>query len=223
MISYKNLRIVFLLFAGTIVSCTKLHEDLGNTFTNEQVASSLGSAGTELLLQAAYNDLSVPFAVADDIISLEVNSTDEALVPTRGGDWDDNGAWRVLHAHTWNADNNHILICFNNFNRLNFDATNVLAFNPSATQAAQARFLRAVSLYFLLDLYGQYPFRQPGDNLLNAPEVKFGGDAVQFIIDELNAILPDLPLGGKSNMTLANQDACKTLLMKCYLNRGAFI
>jgi len=63
----------------------------------------------------------------------------------------------------------------------------------------------------------------PGDNLLNAPEVKFGGDAVQFIIDELNAILPDLVPGGKSNMAVANQDACKTLLMKCYLNRGAFI
>ncbi|TMI94346.1 MAG: RagB/SusD family nutrient uptake outer membrane protein [Bacteroidetes bacterium] len=107
-------------------------------------------------------------------------------------------------------------------NKLNFDATNVLAFKPSTSQAAQARFLRALSLYTLLDLWGQYPFRQPGDNLLNAPTVKSGADGIQFIIDELNAVLPDLGPGGNANMAIANADACKTLLMKCYLNRGAF-
>jgi hypothetical protein len=58
--------------------------------------------------------------------------------------------------------------------------------------------------------------------LLNAPEVKTGDGAVQFIIDELNAIMPDLGPGGVANMSKANQDAAKTLLMKCYLNKGAF-
>jgi len=158
MISYKNLRIVFLLLAGTIVSCTKLHEDLGNTFTSGQVEGSLGAAGTALLLQAAYNDLSAPFAVSNQVIALEENSSDEALVPTRGGDWDDNGDWRVLHSHAWNADHSYIRNVFNNLNRISFDATNVLAFNPSATQAAEARFLRAFSLYYLLDLYGNIHF-----------------------------------------------------------------
>jgi len=83
--------------------------------------------------------------------------------------------------------------------------------------------LRALSLYTLLDLFGQYPVRNPGDNLLNAPTVKSGADAIQFIIDELTAILPDLGPGGNANMAIANQDACKALLMKCYLNKGAFI
>jgi hypothetical protein len=28
-------------------------------------------------------------------------STDAMVGPTRGGDWDDAGVWRQLHAYTW--------------------------------------------------------------------------------------------------------------------------
>ena len=137
---------------------------------------ALGANGTQLLLQAAYTDLTLYSSDIGQIFNLQENSTDESLVPTRGGDWDDNGAWRVMHNHTWNADLGSILNTFNSLNKLNFDATNVLAFNPTPAQAAQARFLRALSLYELLNLFGQYPFRNPGDNLLNAPTVKHGAE-----------------------------------------------
>ncbi|WP_121356997.1 RagB/SusD family nutrient uptake outer membrane protein [Flavisolibacter nicotianae] len=210
---------LFLVVAA--MGCTKLDENLNSTLTNTQTANALGSAGVGLLLQAAYGDLRVPFTNQDQLFSLEENTADESLVPTRGGDWDDNGVWRVLHAHTWTADHGQILSVFNNLNKLNFDATNVLQFGPSKQQAAEARFLRALSLYYLLDLYGQYPFRNPGDNLLNAPEVKSGAAAAQFIIDELNAVVPDLP-AFNNNPGQATQEAAKMLLMKCYLNRGAW-
>jgi len=201
-------------------SCTKLDEGLNSTFSNAQTAQALGASGVGLLLNTAYTDLGVPFTNQDQLFSLEGNTADESLVPTRGGDWDDNGVWRVLHAHTWNADHGQVLSVFNNLNKLNFDATNVLAFSPSKPQAAEARFLRALSLYFLTDLYGQYPFRNPGDNLLNAPEVKSGAAAAQFIIDELTAVMPDLP--AFSSAGRASQEAGKVLLMKTYLNRGAW-
>jgi len=219
MIKFKNLRIYALLLV-TAVSCSKLNEGLNSTLTNSQTATALGSAGVGLLLQAAYADLQTPFTNQDQVFSLEENTADESLVPTRGGDWDDNGVWRVLHNHTWNADHGQILSVFNNLNKINFDATNVLAFSPSKQQAAEARFLRALSLYYLLDLYGQYPVRNPGDNLLNAPQVKSGAAAAQFIIDELTAIINDLPTA--RNAAQATQIAGKTLLMKCYLNRGAW-
>ena len=223
MVSYKNLKIVGGLLAMTILGCTKLHEGLRSTLTSSQTSSALGAQGTQLLLQAAYTDMGTPFCGDQgQVLSLEENSSDISLVPTRGGDWDDNGTWRIVHNHTFSANDGNLLNAFNNLNKLNFDATNVLAFKPSTSQAAQARFLRALSLYTLLDLWGQYPFRQPGDNLLNAPTVKSGADGIQFIIDELNAVLPDLGPGGNANMAIANADACKTLLMKCYLNRGAF-
>lgn len=219
MIKSKNSKFCLLLIL-TAVSCTRLNEKLNNTFTNAQTANALGASGVGLLLQSAYTDLGGPFTGQDQLFSLEENTADESLVPTRGGDWDDNGVWRVLHNHTWNANHGQILSVFNNLNKINFDATNVLAFNPSKQQAAEARFLRALSLYYLLDLYGQYPVRNPGDNLLNAPVVKSGAVAAQFIIDELNAALPDL--SNAHNPGQATQIAAKTLLMKCYLNRGAW-
>jgi starch-binding outer membrane protein, SusD/RagB family len=224
MLSYRNLKIVGVLLSITIISCTKLDEKLRSNLTSDQTANALGAAGTDLLLQTAYKDIGGPFLNDQgQVLSLQENSSDLSLVPTRGGDWDDNGSWRIIHAHQFNADDANTLNCFNNLNKLNFDATNVLAFNPSASQSAQARFLRALSLYTLLDIFNQYPIRQPGENLLNAPEVKTGAPAIQFIIDELTAIIPDLVDGGVANMAKANKDAARTLLMKCYLNRGAFI
>jgi len=216
---YSKISAAALLLLG-LAACTKLKEEYKSSFTNGQVTAGLGSAGTTILLQGAYSDIATPFTAQDNVFSLEECVADETLVPTRGGDWDDNGVWRVLHNHTWNADHGQILTVFNNLNKLNFDATNVLQFNPSAGQAAEARFLRAFALYYLLDLYNQFPVRNPGDNLLNAPKVYTGDSAVQFIISELTAILPDLPTG--NTMSQANPDAAKALLMKCYLNRGAF-
>jgi len=203
-----------------MTGCTKLNEGLGSTLTNAQVSSALGSAGTGLLLSAAYSDLGGPLTGQDQLFSLMENTTDESLVPTRGGDWDDNGVWRVMHNHTWNADHGQITGVFNALNKINFDATNVLGFNPSAGQAAEARFIRALALYYLLDLYGQFPIRNPGDNLLLAPTVKSASDGAAFLISELTAILPALPASNGTN--LANPDACRTLLMKCYLQQGTW-
>jgi hypothetical protein len=209
-----------ILAVAVLAGCTKLNEDLGSTLTNGQVSNALGSAGTGLLLSAAYADLGGPLSSQDLVFSLQENSTDESLVPTRGGDWDDNGVWRVVHNHTWNADHGQVTNVFNALNKINFDATNVLGFGPSAAQAAEARFIRALALYYLLDLYGQFPIRNPGDNLLLPPTVKSGADAAQFIIDELTAALPNLPASNGSDK--ANPDACRTLLMKCYLQRGTW-
>lgn len=218
-VTYKYLVLLCIIAAAS--GCTKLNEDLNSTFTNGQVSSALGANGTALLLNAAYSDLGGPLTAQDLLFSLQENTSDEALVPTRGGDWDDNGVWRVLHAHTWNADHQYILNVFNALNKASFDATNVLAFNPTPAQAAEARFIRALVLYYLLDLYGQYPIREPGEDLRKAPLVRSGADAINFIISELNAILPTLPANNGAER--ANPDACRTLLMKCYLQKGAFI
>jgi len=215
----KYIKISAILLLGGIAGCTKLEEKYVATVPKDQAVTSLGAQFPALLLTSAYNDIPGPFVNQDQVFSLEENSSDESLVPTRGGDWDDNGVWRVIHNHTWNADHGQVLSVYNGLNKMNFDATNVLQYSPSKGQAAEARFLRAYALYYLLDIYGQYPLRQPGENLLNAPKVYFGDSAVQFIISELTSIIPDLSTG---SMTQAGQDAANVLLMRCYLNRGAF-
>lgn len=202
--------------------CSKLDQHLKSTLTSDQAEVALGVNGTQLLLQSAYNDVGSPYSDPGNILALEEVTGDECVVPTRGGDWDDNGKWRALKQHKFTPDNVDIIQNqFDALNKLNFDATNVLAFKPTASQAAEAKFLRALSLYQLLDLFGQFPLRQPGENLLNPPKVYSGEDAVQFIISELNVIIPDLP--ANNGMSKANKDAANMLLMKLYLNHGAFI
>jgi starch-binding outer membrane protein, SusD/RagB family len=217
----KYIKISLLLVLASIAGCTKLNESYKSTLPADEAAAALGAQGVTLLLQSAYNDIPSPFGSDQGgVFSLEENSKDESLVVTRGGDWDDNGVWRVVHNHSWNADHSQVLSVYNNLNKISFDATNVLNFKPSKAQAAEARFLRAYALYYLLDIYNQYPFRNPGDTLLNAPKVLTGDAAIQFIISELNAILPDISASNSNQQ--ANADAIKVLLMKCYLNRGAF-
>lgn len=220
---YSHILTTALLFIIiTSISCTKLDQQLNGALTNEEATNALGSNGTSLLLQTAYNDIGNPYSDYGNIFALEEVTADQCIVPTRGGDWDDNGMWRALHQHTWTTDGVSVILNqFNSLNKINFDATNVLAFKPSKEQAAEARFIRALSLYQLLTFYGQFPFRNPGDNLLNAPRVYSGDSAVNFIIDELTTILPDLSPGNP--ISKANPDAAKMLLMKCYLNKGAFI
>ncbi len=202
--------------------CTKLEEKLQGQATDEQVGGSGGSA--DALLRGAYNSMRLPYQSNDQVFALSEMSTDELIAPTRGGDWDDNGAWRVIHAHAWDGDNIHIRDCFNNLGGVIYTATNLLQFNPSAQQAAEARFLRAFAMFSMLDLYDQVPYRDPGEKVTEASRVRAGTEALDYIISELNDIMAALPDVGAANLnvTKANKDAARVLLMKCYLNKGVF-
>jgi starch-binding outer membrane protein, SusD/RagB family len=220
--NYKKIVTLLLITAAVIgFGCTKLNQKLRSTLTVNEAANSFNAS---LFLQSAYDDVGGPYSdLAGDVSSLEDVTGDEAVVPTRKTDWYDNGEWVGLHKHNWPVDDGDqkFINSWNHLNKINFDATNVLTFNPSPEQAAEARFLRALSLYQLLDLFGQYPFRDPGENLLNAPKVYRGDSAVQFIISELTTILPQL--SDANTVIQANPDAARMLLMKVYLNRGALI
>jgi hypothetical protein len=217
---YFNIKaVIFILFIAYSIGCTKLDQKLKSTLTSEEATNTFNAS---LFLQTAYYDLGYRYSDLGRVFALEEVPADETVVPTRGGDWDDNGKWRALHQHAWTQDNvNTFEQEFNGLNKVQFDATNVLNYKPSDGQAAEARFIRAFALYQLLDLFGQFPYREPAENLLNAPKVYTGDSAVQFIINELNAIIP--ALDSKNPINKATPDAAKMLLMKVYLNKGAFL
>jgi starch-binding outer membrane protein, SusD/RagB family len=215
---FNKAYLLFFLIAGTMwSSCTKLDESLGSTITKQQADSVIK---VPALLAAAYNGLQLPYQDQSNYWALCEMTSDEAVAPTRGGDWDDNGVWRALKLHNWNSDHLFITNAFENILQLQFLATNVLNFGPTAQQAAEARFLRAWSMFSILDGWGQVPFRNPNDTLLNAPKVLQAADAANFIISELNDI--EGTLTDTVPAYEANRSAAKALLMKVYLNRGAF-
>lgn len=212
----KYFKIYFLfLFSAALFSCTKLKEQ----FRSELEINNSGSITADQILSSAYIELNGPFQTGD-LWHIQEHTSDEAIAPTRGPDWDDNGQWRMLHAHTWNADQSQIGGAFNGLLRAQFAASNVLQFSPSPLQAAEARFIRALTMYAVLDGYDQVPYREDLSDYRKLPVTLKGVEAADFIIGELNAIMGDLPATGPAY--LANQDAAKVLLMKLYLNKGVY-
>jgi hypothetical protein len=215
------------IYRSALMICTivglhacSLDEQLGSALTKSQADSVVKVPS---LLKGAYDNLQRPYQDFEYSWGMSEMSSDEAVAPTRAGDWDDNGVWRSLKLHAWTPDHLHVGRTFTDLLTLQFSATNVLNFNPNDNQAAQARFLRALSMFTVVDLYGQVPFRNPKDTLLNAPRVMKAAEAIDFIISELTDIMKDLGDRPATPAYEANKDAARFLLMKCYLNKGAFL
>ncbi|RFM25929.1 RagB/SusD family nutrient uptake outer membrane protein [Deminuibacter soli] len=215
----RYIKIFILILASSLLlfSCTKLDETFQGDATEAQVGSG-GTSSVDALLKATYASMQFNYQDQGNVFAMTEMTTDELIAPTRGPDWDDNGVWRVLHAHKWDADNVHIRDCFTGLLGTTFSATDLLRFNPTTQQAAEARFLRAFCMFTVLDCWDQVPYRDPGESTLNPSRVRKGTEALDYIITEVEAIKNDLPDGPASK---ANKWAARVLLMKCYLNKGA--
>jgi len=212
---HKILIVIFFISAS-LFSCTKLDEKFNGDLPD--LAQS-ANANIDALLKGVYTSMHVTFQDQANAFALTEMSTDELIGPTRGPDWDDNGAWRVLHAHKWDGDNVHVRDVFNQLQGTIFAATDLLRFDSTSSKAAEARMLRAFSHYLLLDLYDQVPYRDPGESTLLPSRVRKGTEELDYIVAELNAIIPTLPDGP---LGAANKNAAKVLLMKCLLNKGVY-
>lgn len=216
--------LIYIALAGVATmgtsSCTKLTEE----FRGELEESDGLNVDPAALLITAYNSLNTPYQQDQRWVMQEV-STDAAMAPTRGGDWDDNGMHRAIHLHTWNADNGYMNNTFVSLGTAIYNATNVLRYNPGAQQAAEARFIRALAMFDMLDLYGVVPIREGEslDDFRIAPEVLQPQQAIDYIVKELNEIMASLPENGPTAAYVANRNAARALLMKVYLNRGTFL
>lgn len=215
---YLNKFLFSLVAIAFISGCTKLNEELNS----ELGEGSKKDAG--LLLTAAYTALYSPY-IQGNRWCLQEFSTDAAMAPTRGGDWDDNGTHRAIHQHTWNADNSYMNGTFTGLLTACYQATVVLGNNPTPQQAAEARFIRALAVFDVLDLWGSVPFREGEslDDFRIAPKVFTTAEAMDFVESELNAIINDLPNNGPQKAYTANKNAAYFLLMKLYLNKGTFL
>jgi hypothetical protein len=192
-----------------------INETLGGQLTEDQIPKGDPSA----LLQGVYNAQRDPIQGCVSVFALEEVSTDARIMPTRGPDWDDNGKWRALYNHTWDAQNERVRDTYTQLNGIIYASTDLLRFSPTTQQAAEARFLRAWASYLVLDLYDQVLYRDPGETLSMLARVRKGTEALNYIISEITAIQGSLPTGRAGQ---ANQNAAKVLLMKCYLNKGVY-
>lgn len=129
------------------------------------------------------------------IYDLNTFTTDEAIMPTRGGDWYDGGFWQGLYLHRWGVNNEAIyatweylyrtvILCNGSLERIQDFAEKHPEENV-ADCVAEVRALRAMFYYYIMDLFGSVPLIEKSN-----PEVE---DIVQekrskvfnFIVKEL--------------------------------------
>jgi starch-binding outer membrane protein, SusD/RagB family len=213
-----------ILFLGTLAvlsSCTDLEVKEKDSIVIESTGGEFTGIDPVAGLTTGYTDLRV-FGDQANIYSLLEVSSDELLIPTRGTDWGDNGAWRTIHQHSWDASHNHILTTWNQLNSNIYRLNQLLApeSNASAQQLAEGRFLRAFNMFFLIDLFGQVPFREVNDGPDDNPRVMTRQEAFEFAMQDLTDALPNLPtvapgLGTKQ----ASKAAARFLMAKMLLNK----
>ncbi len=200
-------------------SCTNLNEQaLDGSIQSEAQG---GTVDTHAYLQTAYNGLR-EFQNQGNMFAFSEMSTDALVGPTRGGDWDDNGAWRQMHTLSWDPVHVHVRDTWNILLSNVYNCNQVIDNNGSAADVLEARFLRAFYYFNVIDLFGQTPYRDAETGLKKDAKVWSRSDATDKVISELEAILPALPARTAGDASIANKDAAHFLLAKLYLNKAVY-
>ena len=88
---------------------------------------------------------------------------------------------------------------------------------------AEARFLRALSYYHAIDLFGAVPLVDENFDVSKLPVQKTRAEVFAFVESELKAIRASLPVGSTgANYGRASQGAVNMVLAKIYLNAGVY-
>ena len=107
------------------------------------------------------------------VYDLQTFGSDEAMLPTRGGDWYDGGLWQDMYRHSWSAGHDlpknawlylYKVITLCNRSQEQLEAHQSLL-DTATLQSYQAevRALRAIYYWYLLDLFGPVPLVTSSD------------------------------------------------------------
>jgi hypothetical protein len=223
----KQFKIYILTLASVVglTACTNLEIEETDSIISEGFQ---GLADTNSTIGELYNRIGGQYGDQANFFALQEVTTDAALVPTRGTDWGDNGLWRVLHDHTWNGEHAFIITVWDQFNANQLFASQILdsRSNPSPANIGDASFLRAYSMWIILDNYGQIPFRDTALPSSSLPVVLTGQAAVDFIIADLDQAIANLPTtaaGTGDALNTASKAAARHLKAKVLLNKHIYL
>ncbi len=222
----KNSKIFKFISLGfgvmTFASCTDLvvEEKDSIAIVSSGAGFVAGNPGEQI--NALYNGLGL-YTDQGNIYSLNQHTSAEMIPPTRGVDWGDNGVWRTLHSHTWDATHTQVLGTWNALNSRSFNCEQVLGSNPTPLQKAEAQALRGFFMYQVMDLWGQVPRRTIDQGVDDLPKVLTRSEAFDFIVKDLEEALPALPKVGPSDINAkASKAMVNTLLARLYLNKAVY-
>lgn len=157
-------------------------------------------------------------------------TTDEMILPARGGNWYDGARYFQLHQHNWNADNgvidggwNWITNTITTINQ-NLAVVETAPESPAKVQGlAELKAMRAISYFIMLDMWGNVPILTKfGDK--TPPTTSPRKDVYAFVEKELLEAIPGL--SADVNATTYGRPTKFTaygFLAKLYLNSEVYI
>ncbi|GAB3321396.1 RagB/SusD family nutrient uptake outer membrane protein [Larkinella ripae] len=200
-----------LLMAGQ--SCTDLDEKTYDVIPTDQFGQTTQQQAA--LIGPLYSGLADYYGNSQALNA----TTDEQIVPTRGGDWKDGDNWKRLYQHTWDptTDNGQFngpwTWCYNNITSINQQLGSI----TDETTKAELRALRAFFHYKAMDMFGNVIIAdQVGTT---TPAQKTRTEVFTWIEKELLEVYPKLSstVGG-AYYGRFNRSVVNMILAKMYLN-----
>lgn len=219
----KILYIIPLLFL--VLSCTDLNTELYDSIPESKFPEDATQAA--LMMIPVYKPMASFIDGGGWWFAQELPS-DEMVCPTRSGDWDDGGKWRVLHQHTWDNKTEAIAnmwSCFygpipiiNKYIELTFAPS---AGTPAGDLTiAKLKIMRAYYYYLLIDNYGDVPyvttFATAETNPSKTPRAEIWAAIVADIEDNIKY------LNSSTSKTAVSKGMAFSLLAKLYLNAEVY-
>ncbi len=130
-------------------------------------------------------------------------TTDEAIIPIRGGDWYDGGLWKSMYDHTWTATDTDlynvwkylykvIMLSTKSLETINQHAS-LLTAQQRGEYEAEVRAVRAMFYYYAMDMFGRVPIIESSTQKTTDIRQSNRSDVFAYIVKELQAVAPLLP------------------------------
>lgn len=214
----------------SIQSCTDLEPELYSTILPEELNSN--PKMFENKITDAYIGMigEYGYVFREGYWNIQTGTTDEAIAPTRGNHWFDNGVHIAMHQHTWLFNTRDIengwSFAYNGVSKSN-EFLKFIRENKgegpyddvTASLISEAKVLRAFYHYLAMDVYGNIPIDSGmavSDNVVQSKRK----DVYNWIVKEITTNLPNLQ--NEHNYGRFTQPAAQALLARIYLNAEVY-
>ena len=195
-----------ILYSFAFLSCSKfLEENPRDQISEEDAYDSatavyLNTVATLYNYVGGYSDSQGLQGTYRGIYDLNTFTTDEAILPTRGGDWYDGGFWQGLFLHKWGVSSDAIratweylykVIVLSNKSLERLDEFYKQTGNKYILPyMAEVRAFRAMYYYYLVDLFGRVPLVLSSSTPMKEVKQSTRQEVFEFVVKELQETTP---------------------------------
>ena len=127
-------------------------------------------------------------------------TTDEAIIPIRGGNWYDGGLWENMYNHTWTATDTELYNVWKYLYKVIVLSTKsletiekhkaLLTEQQRVDYTAEVRAVRAMYYYYAMDMFGRIPILQSSTQKTADIRQSNRSDVFWYVVKELQDVAP---------------------------------